>query len=255
MAEESKNRRFWEFLDSPFTWGGIGVVAGAAIVSPSWFRPTFIGSGISVAIGLLRANWLKGSRFGIWLAGNVGLIALVAMIWFFVWKYIPKPGEPPTPEQIAQAVARKLGEAEKHSPPTHLPKSASADEIAASIIGKLPRSVPTLDLSNDELRAQAYEVSKQLEEVIHESAKNHFLAEKIADKTERESTLRQIENEYSTKPSNQLLFAKGNYLRDLLLARLKRPIPPDKLFDGKYNGSTFIVMPELLDQLADQLPK
>jgi hypothetical protein len=92
-----------------------------------------------------------------------------------------------------------------------------------------------------------------LEDAINSASTKHFQAESLSDPNVRKATLAQIEENYAN--NNQLLVAEGNYLRDLLLIRLGRPVPRTKLLEGAYQGSTYIVVPETLINLADELPQ
>jgi hypothetical protein len=168
---------------------------------------------------------------------------------------VPKPTEPLTADQVADLVIRRMGSVTNSAPTPIAPpsRSASASDIANAIVNKLPKPAQNLELSDDELRTQARVVAKQLEDAIHNASTQHFQAESLSDPNVKKATLAQIEQAYVN--NNRLLFAKGNYLRDLLLIRLGRPVPNNKLFEDVYVGSTFIAVPEVLISLADQLPK
>ena len=257
MDASDQTNALWKFLESPLTWGGIGVVIGAALVSPAWFKSAFVGGGICVAIGFLRAKAFR--KNGSTASSILNLVVLLALGlgWYTIWVFVPKPTEPPTPDQIADQVIRRMGSATNKVPtpaPVTPPSSPpSAGDIANAIVSKLPKTAQNLELSNDDLRGQAKAVAKQLKDAIHTASTQHFQAESLSDPNSRKATLAQIEENYVN--NNRLLFAKGNYLRDLLLIRLGRPVPANKLFEEAYVGSTFIVVPEILINLADQLPK
>jgi hypothetical protein len=255
MAEEPRKLPLWEFADSPFTWGGIGVIVGAALVSPSLFKWAFVGAGVSIGIGWLRAGSLRGSRGTIRIGGNVAMLGALAIIWFGVWKIIPKPVEPPTAEQIAEAVVGKTNQNIKPSAPIQLPKSASADEIAASIVGRLPKAASTLDLSNGDLKAQAKNVAEQIQKQLQPAVKEYFAIELDNSLSRQEKTFRQkqLEDDFMGHEENKLLFAKADYLRDAVLAKLGRPPLRDKMFTV-WPGSTGGVVAEQLNQLASELP-
>jgi hypothetical protein len=99
MGEEKTSvNAFWKFGDSPFTWGGIGVLVGSAIASPTWFRFAFISGGISIAIGLWRAGFGTISK--------VFLFFFLAGGWILLWRVIPKPVEPLTKKDAQEIFSR-----------------------------------------------------------------------------------------------------------------------------------------------------
>jgi hypothetical protein len=108
MAEpETRYRALWNFCDSPFTWGEIGVVIGAALASPVWFRYAFIGGGISIGIGLLRANAFRQSRATARVVVNLVLCCSFVTLWILLWKVIPKPEAPVTRNELQQILNDK----------------------------------------------------------------------------------------------------------------------------------------------------
>src|ERR1700683_2854466 len=106
MGEREEPGALWRFGDSPFTWGGIGVIVGSAIVSPTWFKFAFVGGGIAIAIGFLRAKPFnrRSSRFRF--TANLVLLACLGIGWRFLWKIIPAPVETCT-KQEAQELFRQ----------------------------------------------------------------------------------------------------------------------------------------------------
>jgi hypothetical protein len=99
---------FWRFADSPFTWGGGGVIIGAALVSPAWFKLVFVCGGVLIAIGLLRAGGFSNqSRIR---AVTIVLLLCLGVGWWLLWKVIPKPVEPLTKRE-AQELMNQLSPA------------------------------------------------------------------------------------------------------------------------------------------------
>jgi hypothetical protein len=98
------------FCESPITWGGIGVIAGALGLALS-LKILFVIGGLPIAIAIIlqkffqRWNWLYA------VLGNTALCLSLAAALYGVWRLVPKPKECPTVADIADAVQRKLSEA------------------------------------------------------------------------------------------------------------------------------------------------
>jgi hypothetical protein len=116
----------WRFGDSPFTWGGVGVIVGSALVSPAWFTFAFIGGGIAIAIGLLRARAFQGRSVICQVTVDILLLSCLGGGWFLLWKVIPKPVEPLT-RQDAQDLLSKAANANR--PPSVPPGDDAAKPI------------------------------------------------------------------------------------------------------------------------------
>jgi hypothetical protein len=93
------------FIDSPFTWGGIGAVIGAFLASPQGFKYAYFGSVPAIAVGLLRAGILSHKGALVRLFSNLVLCIGLIIGWMYLWKVVPKPTEPPSADQIARALA------------------------------------------------------------------------------------------------------------------------------------------------------
>jgi len=94
VEDEKKDSAFlWRFGDSPFTWGGLGVIAGSALASPTWFKFAFVGGGIAIAIGLLRARPFTFKCPAWMVAANTILVLSFVAVWWLLWTVIPKPVE------------------------------------------------------------------------------------------------------------------------------------------------------------------
>jgi hypothetical protein len=157
MAEPRKRSALSDFADSPFTWGGISLLVGAALVSPAWFRAAFIGAGVAIGIGIVRA-FLFGNLSVYWRCfRTLALLLCLGYGWFRLWGAVPKPVEPATPDQIADAVVRKLGSGAKNTAVAATPGSASATIIANAIVNKLPRGVLSAVHSPDDLSLMSHD--------------------------------------------------------------------------------------------------
>ena len=98
-GEKRSISTLWRFFDSPFTWGGIGVLVGSALVSPTWFKFAFVGGGIAIAIGLLRAGIESRSLTFL-------LLVCFSAGWYWVWRVIPKPVEPLTKKDALELLSQ-----------------------------------------------------------------------------------------------------------------------------------------------------
>jgi hypothetical protein len=101
--------KLWLFGESPFTWGGIGVLVGAVGVAVS-LKVLFIVSGIPLAFGIVRAKFFEGCKIRWQILGNVALGVLMAGLLFGLWGLVPKPKEPVSADDIANAVIKKQKE-------------------------------------------------------------------------------------------------------------------------------------------------
>ena len=123
MGEREEPGALWRFGDSPFTWGGIGVIVGSAIVSPTWFKFAFVGGGMAIAIGILRAKPFNGRSSRFRFAANLALLACLGIGWRLLWKVIPAPVEPLT-KQEAQELFRQ--NANQSQPVSQIPPPEDA---------------------------------------------------------------------------------------------------------------------------------
>lgn len=106
--DENKRSPFVEFWDSPWFGIGLGMVIGAygSLLSVKWL----IGVGwLLIAIQMFRHDFFQR---GVWLRIVLNGIACVvlALILIVLWRFTPKPKEPPTADDIATAVQKKLDE-------------------------------------------------------------------------------------------------------------------------------------------------
>lgn len=109
MTDKKPSRfgRIWSFLESPFTWGGIGVIVGAAATSPSWFKYAFVGAGVAIAVGALRAGFSYPKSGLSKIAATLACLIL-ATVWLKVWSVIPKPTDPLTKQDLRDVLKEML---------------------------------------------------------------------------------------------------------------------------------------------------
>jgi hypothetical protein len=226
MAEEPNS--FWKFAESPFTWGGIGVIFGTALVSPAWFKGAFIGGGIAIAIGFLRANSFKHRsivfRIVFHLIAGTGLVAL----WIALWNVIPRPSEPLTKKDL-----QDLG----ILPPVGGQTSEALTKVelteALQQYSTNRESKPTLDFSNEELRAQVLDVTQQLDKISRDytEAIRHIdtLLEEARSDQAKITQIREqqdsLTGHYSHDTANLELVVKANCLDQIISIKLGKPMP------------------------------
>lgn len=150
----------WKFLESSFTSGGIGVISGAALTAPATFKYAFIGGGVLIAIGILRANALKTRHPLVRVIGNSFLLAILVSLWIILWKVMPPPTEQATPDQIADAVVRKQHDVGGEQPET--PQTRAASKIADAIVKKLPETKSSNLKLRDALVTLTADLSKDI---------------------------------------------------------------------------------------------
>jgi hypothetical protein len=164
------------FADSPFTWGGLGVVLGCALGSPAAYKYAFWFGFIVVAIAIIRAKPFKECSTIVQVSTASLFCVGLGVVWLLLWNIIPRPGgpspNPPTKEEIADAVVQKLGIRAKPEPSTNpkvtvVPKSprssktSPAEQIADAIVAKIPQ---TPELSIDLLIPAVHKISSQLQQ-------------------------------------------------------------------------------------------
>jgi hypothetical protein len=150
---EGINERLKVFIDSPFTWGAIGMLVGAvvAVVPLNYF---FALAWFFIWVAMVRAKFFEGASPWQVIGGNTGLAIVLAFVVYFGYKHCPKP---PTLDETATAIARRMPpqkvEISQNQPPPQLQvtkspvylKSASAADIAEAVLEKLPQpSVPVV---------------------------------------------------------------------------------------------------------------
>jgi len=134
--------KWWSFTEHPLAGLGAGIMLGAvATVLPlGW---VFVIAGIPIAIAIFRARFFESASVSLRLLGNLLLCGLLAVVLFAVSKIVPHPREPPSAEEIAQAVKKEM---EKKEPvntgtpaaeftpaPTATPSRNATPEPAATL--------------------------------------------------------------------------------------------------------------------------
>jgi hypothetical protein len=110
--EKTTSEKIWHFVESPILWGGLGLLGGAIIVliPVVGLKYIFGLAWVLFVITQLREKFWYGSRWPCRIVGNVFLAGFFAALLVSSWHYIPKPKEPPTPDEIADAYFRKYGQ-------------------------------------------------------------------------------------------------------------------------------------------------
>jgi hypothetical protein len=129
------------------------MIAGAlgSALSIQWF---FFLAWILISIAIVRAGFFKSQKVIKQFFGNGSACALLALMLFICWRALPKPKEPPTADQIADAIVAKMGgrvvqnqgqsiaPGQRPEAPTDLTATVSdspADIIAEKVIKMLSR--------------------------------------------------------------------------------------------------------------------
>lgn len=159
---KSARRKLWEYLEGPWFWGGMGLLLGAVAANVS-LRRIFIIGFIPMAIGILCKRLFDGKVWWKRAIGNVLVLVLMAGLLFGGWKVSPKPKEleePPTLQEIVDAVGRKLGFPQQPSQATSKkepPKPPTAAEIADAVVALLQE--------DQELSQRESELAKQIRKI------------------------------------------------------------------------------------------
>jgi hypothetical protein len=252
---------FWKFAENPFTWGGIGVVIGAALASPASFRIAFIVGGFAVGVGLLRANSFNTKATWKRIIGNLVLYGLLACIWILLWKIIPKTVEPPTVDQIAEAIVKKQGYQTGNNKPESV-QTATASQIADAVLKKLPKEqggasgagqMPTPEetlhrMSNRQLREYTVSVANSMRDFETKYYPRVASSPTTNDPTDRQQQFFMREQEYQNQERTyenefkKQLWGKSYTLRDELLGRLKQAgITPPSLALGPQSQAKMVL--------------
>jgi len=113
------------------------VLVGAIGVAYS-MKVIFIATGCIFAMAIIRTQVFEGRRLYQRILGNMMLVVLMTVLLFFVWKMTPKPKEPPSADEIANAVIKK--QREEVQKQTGAPLSATTQPTTPSVTQK-PSSV------------------------------------------------------------------------------------------------------------------
>jgi hypothetical protein len=103
-------KKLWEFIESPITGLGAGVIFGVLGVVYS-LKVLFCVAGALLALSILKTNFFDG-----WRHKHIGTLALIAGVWavlLVLWRVMPKPKEPPSVDEIANAVNKKIKEEQR----------------------------------------------------------------------------------------------------------------------------------------------
>jgi len=133
--------------ESPFTGLGVGVIIGGigALVS---LKALFVVGGVFISIAFFRANFFASIRSG-WARTGLHLLAcgLLALGLIYIWRITPKPKDPPTAQENAEAVValekKRLGPttqsvpaeatpAQKHVPKPRVNKASTPADKPSS---------------------------------------------------------------------------------------------------------------------------
>jgi hypothetical protein len=101
----SLRERLGSFWGSTPIWGAIGVLIGA-IVSQLSIKLLFIGVWVVVLMEFVRVGFFERTFAKVF--GNIVFGLGLALVFFQLWKFSPKPKEPPTLDQYADTLARRF---------------------------------------------------------------------------------------------------------------------------------------------------
>jgi hypothetical protein len=107
--DDKKISALWRLLESPFTWGGVGMFIGVAISDPVWFKYGFIGSCLAIGIGALRAGFFDGRSLRVKWGGNLMLCVCLTIGAREFWRIMPKPDKPFTAKDADQMLKGCIG--------------------------------------------------------------------------------------------------------------------------------------------------
>jgi len=153
--------KIWKWLEAPWFWGGVALILGASAATVPLSIIFAIGY-VPVAVGIVRSDFFKSltSKWRKFLS-NTTLLAVVAVIFFFVWKVVPKPKEPPTVDDIANAVKKKLDEKQdiqplsaENTPPKEQSKPKPKTKLSTP--SSKPKPIGEAPLGNGEPPNQAH---------------------------------------------------------------------------------------------------
>ncbi len=130
-VEKNTSDKIWHFVESPVTWGGLGLLGGAIIVlvPAVGLKYIFVAAWVLIVTALIREGFWYGKG---WLRflGNAALAILLAGVFAIAWRHIPMPKEPTTPDEIADAYFRKYGRPNIPEPqPTYTPQPHSENLV------------------------------------------------------------------------------------------------------------------------------
>ncbi len=92
--------KLWRYIDSPLTWGAIGLLAGAVVQSVS-LASVFIVAWVILLVAVIREPPFGGTRRIIRMLGIVFASALIGVALWGGWRIVPKPQPPAKPATAA----------------------------------------------------------------------------------------------------------------------------------------------------------
>jgi hypothetical protein len=102
--------------DSPVSWGGVGLIAGA--LAPVWAVWFVSLGGFITWVALLQARFFAGRRFAVAFSGHLVLVLAISFLLYVAWVRVPKSPEPLTKQDIFNAVKEVVASAPASSPQT-----------------------------------------------------------------------------------------------------------------------------------------
>lgn len=263
-SEKTTKERIWRFVESPITWGGMGLLGGAVIVlvPAVGLKWVFVFTWGLVVSALLKEKFWEKKGLTTRIIGNTAVSIVFGIVFMGGWHYIPKPKDPPTAEEIAEAIVKKTPARAEHAATTtpdspqrsifsHAP---TANEIAEEVMKKISNIPP---INNNELRQEVAAYTKDLREL--ERIRNEAY-----QRTRRPASLQPGAEErskhwFAVEDQVKERFVqdyrdKGMSLRDLMMQRLgmKGPPTPTILDDG-VPINLVDIHPPCYEQLADYL--
>jgi hypothetical protein len=265
-----------KFFESAITWGAVGVLVGAIgpFIPPLWgFAVTFV----FLIFALLKTNVFEGRSWTTHIFGNLLLSLILGGVLFGVWHILPKPKEPPTADEIAEAVyKRQHGSTPAENPapqstkPTFFRTPATASEIADEFAKRFPDSAerPIGQLTNKQIRDKVIVFAKNLRdfETAH-VAEIKKISEQPTPEGDphtgkRNASQAQDENRFYQTRFRKNYWIEGVNLCDELRRRLPNEPPlPNMLLDFYQDGVITGAETQLhdfadyLDKLANKLPQ
>jgi hypothetical protein len=103
------HQKFGSFIESPITWGAVGVLVGALAVAFS-MRVIFCTAGVIFCVAIVRTGFFEGRGWLKKYLGNLFLMGVMGIALYGLWRVTPKIKEPATAEEIAVAVIKKQHE-------------------------------------------------------------------------------------------------------------------------------------------------
>jgi hypothetical protein len=282
--DEPKRNAVVAFLDSQWLGIGVGVVAGAfgSLLSAKWL---IVFGWSLICVDMLRYNFFNKGKF-VKLFVNVGICCFLGLVFFLLWRFIPKPPEPLTRKDVQEAVTTALStpvnSTQKAQPDKENIHLTTKAELVAAVRAAIEQykskeaanSQPAIPpISNSDLRKEVAAYTEHLRGIEGERdqawrelfpiTKGGMIAPEYdhAEHQQKwEKSERTIEDDFI---KNDL--GNGIRLRDELLKRLKQAGPPTPMnallgaFPTPERGVPeselpFTQLADYLDALSSRLP-